>query len=199
MAGLRGSRSLWLRGPSKVDDMSTFFVSGTGGSRQALYGDIPEELRELIEPIVAEHGLELVDVERLGGQGSQVLRIYIDTPDGDGLVPVDGCVAVSREVETSLDATEAVSGRYRLEVSSPGLDRHLGREKDFSAVVGREVKLETRQPLDGRRRFRGRLLAFDGGEAQLEVDGRPVAIPFADVAKANAIYEVTSADFGRGR
>jgi ribosome maturation factor RimP len=164
-----------------------------------LYGDIPDELRELIEPIVAEHGFELVDVERLGGQGSQVLRIIIDTPGGDGLVPVDRCVDVSREVETSLDATEVVSGRYRLEVSSPGLDRHLGREKDFSGVVGREVKLETRQPLDGRRRFRGRLLAFDGGEAQLEVDGRPVAIPFADVAKANAIYEVTSADFGRGR
>ena len=199
MTGLCGPRSLWLRGLLKVDDMSTFFVSGTGGSRQALYGDIPDELRELIEPIVAEHGFELVDVERLGGQGSQVLRIIIDSPGGDGLVPVDRCVDVSREVETSLDATEAVSGRYRLEVSSPGLNRHLGREKDFAGAVGHEVKLETRQPLDGRRRFRGRLLAFDGGEAQLEVDGRPVAIPFADVAKANAIYEITSADFGRGR
>lgn len=164
-----------------------------------LYRDIPGGIRELIEPIVAAHGCELVDAETLGGQGAQVLRITIDTPEGDGRVPVQRCVDVSREVETSLDATEAVRGRYRLEVTSPGLDRHLGREKDFTASVGRDLKLETRRPLDGRRRFRGRLVAFEGNEVRMTVDGGDVVIPFDEVARANIIYEFSSTDFGRGR
>lgn len=164
-----------------------------------MYREIPGELRELIEPIVEHHGFELVDVQTLGGRGSQILRITIDTPEGDGRVPVERCADVSREVETSLDAAGAVAGRYLLEVSSPGLDRHLGREKDFAAVLGREVRLETRRPLDGRRRFRGRLVGFDGAVARVQVDGVEMDIPFAEVSRANAIYEFGPADFGRGR
>jgi ribosome maturation factor RimP len=175
--------------------MSTFFVFGEG----KLYRDIPGELRELIEPIVADHGYELVDAETLGGQGAQVLRITIDTPEGDGRVPVERCVDVSREVETSLDASDAIRGRYRLEVSSPGLDRHLGREKDFAASVGRDLKLETRRPLDGRRRFRGRLLAFEDDRLRMALDGSEVEIPFHEVARAHTVYEFSSADFARGR
>jgi ribosome maturation factor RimP len=170
-----------------------------GSPERAMYADIPLDLREMIEPIVAEHGYELVDVETLGGRGSQVLRITIDTPSSDGAVPLDDCVGVSREVATSLDASDAMSGRYRLEVSSPGLDRHLGREKDFAGAVGRDVKLETRRPLDGRKRFRGRLVAFEGGDVHMQVDGNDVAIPFSEVARANAVYEIKPADFGRGR
>lgn len=164
-----------------------------------LYRDIPVGLRDLIEPIVADHGCELVDAETLGGQGAQVLRITIDTPECDGRVPVERCVDVSRELETSLDAADAVAGRYRLEVSSPGLDRHLGREKDFRASIGRDVKLETRRPLDGRRRFRGRLLGFEDDRVRLALDGGEVSIPFAEVARAHTVYEFSSADFGRGR
>jgi len=173
--------------------MSTFFVFGA----RSLYREIPEELRELIEPIVEAHGCELVDVEAAGGQGRRVLRITIDTQAGDGRVPVERCGAVSREVATSLDALDALAGSYSLEVSSPGLDRRLSREKDFAAALGREIRLETRRPLDGRRRFRGRLLGFDAGVARLEVDGRELEIPFAEVARANAVYEFTSADYRR--
>jgi ribosome maturation factor RimP len=162
-----------------------------------VYREIPGELRELIEPIVAAHGFELVDAETLGGGGTRVLRVTIDTPAGDGRVPVERCVAVSREVQTHLDAADLLGGAYRLEVSSPGLDRHLAREKDFAGALGREVRLETRRPLDGRRRFRGRLMGFDGTVARIEVDGREVAIPFAEVAKANAVYEFTRADYQR--
>jgi ribosome maturation factor RimP len=86
---------------------------------------------------------------------------------------------------------------YRLEVSSPGLDRLLAREKDFRAACGSEVWIETRQPLDGRRRFRGQLITFEEGVARLTVDGCEVGIPFADVAKANTIYKFTRADFAR--
>ena len=99
----------------------------------------------MIEPIVQDHGLELVDVEILGGRGARVVRVTIDSPEGDGRVPVEQCVAVSREVGTQLDERDAIAGRYRLEVSSPGLDRMLAREKDFAAAVGKDVRIETRR------------------------------------------------------
>ena len=90
-----------------------------------------------------------------------------------------------------------MSGRYTLEVSSPGLNRSLSRPKDFAAAVGREVKLETRQPRDGRRRFRGRLDGFDAGVARLSVDGEAVEIPFDEIARARSVYEFSREDFAR--
>jgi ribosome maturation factor RimP len=181
-----------------------------------VYRDIPEELRMLIEPVVEGSGLELVDVMITRGGRPQLLRVTIDTPQGDGRVSVERCADVSREIETQLDAADVVSGEYRLEVSSPGLDRLLAREKDFAAACGSEVQIQTRRPqkdfaaacgsevqiqtrrpLDGRRRFRGRLLEFDRGVAKLTVDGREVDIPFEEVAKANTVYQFTRADFAR--
>jgi ribosome maturation factor RimP len=164
-----------------------------------MYREIPAELRALIEPVVGAHGLELVDVELTGAAGGRLLRVTVDTPAADGRVSIERCAELSRELGTHLDAAEALAGAYRLEVSSPGLDRLLGREKDFASVLGREVRLETRHPLDGRRRFRGRLVAFDGGVARVEVDGREFAIPFDEVARARAVYEFSRADFARER
>ena len=158
-----------------------------------MYHDIPESLRALIEPVVADHGFELVTAELAG----KVVRVVIDTRDGDGRVPIDECAAVSRELASCFDAEAAMPGAYTLEVSSPGLDRVLAREKDFCAACGQEVKIETRRPIDGRRRFRGELVAFEGGRAQVRVDGKPIEIPFAEVSKANQIYHFTSADFAK--
>lgn len=158
-----------------------------------MYHDIPESLRALIEPVVADHGFELVTAQLTG----KVVRVVIDTNDGDGRVPIDDCAAVSRELASCFDAEAAVPGAYTLEVSSPGLDRVLAREKDFCAACGQEVKIETRQPIDGRRRFRGELVAFEGGRAQLRVDGKSVEIAFADVSKANQVYHFSSADFAK--
>ena len=110
-----------------------------------MYRDIPEELRQLIEPVIEDHGFELVDIEVKGGPPG-MLRITIDTTDGDGRVPVEQLARVSREVEAQVDAADTVKGAYRLEVSSPGLDRTLAREKDFAAVRGREVKIKTKLP-----------------------------------------------------
>ena len=149
----------------------------------------------MIEPVVEAAGLELVDVVLTRGRQPWALRVTIDTPAGDGRVPIEACAAVSREVATQLDAADAIPVSYRLEVSSPGLDRVLTREKDFAAACGAEVALETRQPLEGRRRFRGTLVAFRDGVAQLRVDGVEVGIPFDAVAKAHTIYRFTRADF----
>jgi ribosome maturation factor RimP len=174
-----------------------------------MYRDIPEDLRRLIEPVVEDHGFELMNIENVGA-GPALLRITIDRPAGDGRVPVEQLAAVSREIDTQLttvdsDASsggtsigQAISGSYRLEVSSPGLDRMLAREKDFAAACGNEVKLKTRRPLDGRRRFRGKLVDYKNGVAHVAVDGDEVLIPFVEVEKANTVYTFSSADFNGG-
>ncbi len=148
-----------------------------------------------------EHDCELVNVEVAKNRGMGLVRITVDNPNSDGRVSIERCVAISREIETLLDASDQMSGAYRLEVSSPGLDRVLGREKDFAAAMDREIKLRTGRPIDGRKRFRGRLVSFESGVLQMKVDGIEggvVLIPFEDVEKANSIYEFTSADFAKG-
>jgi ribosome maturation factor RimP len=177
--------------------MSAFFVCGRekAAGQRDVYRDIPEELRVLIEPIIEDAGFELVDIVENRGRRPWLMRCVIDTRAGDGRVPVERCAVVSREIETHLDATDAISASYQLEVSSPGLDRPLAREKDFVAACGSEVRVETRRTLNGRRRFRGRLVDFDGKTARVEVDGSEIAIDFDDIAKANSIYEFTRDDF----
>ena len=162
-----------------------------------MYRDIPEDLRSLVEPVVESSGLELVDLRVTRGRRPWLLRVTVDTCQGDGRISVDRCADISREIGTELDAADAVPVEYRLEVSSPGLDRVLAREKDFAAACGSEVSIETRGPSDGRRRFRGRLVGFEKSIARLTVDGRDVSIPFAEVAKANTVYKFTRADFAR--
>ncbi|MCP4905441.1 MAG: ribosome maturation factor RimP [bacterium] len=147
---------------------------------------------------MAEHGFELVDVEVAQNRGMGLLRITVDSPSGDGRVPIERCVSISREVETLLDAAESMQGAYQLEVSSPGLSRVLGREKDFIAAIDQVVKLRTNRPIEGRKRFRGRLLEVEQGAPavlKMDIDGEEASIPLDDVEKANTIYEFTSADF----
>jgi ribosome maturation factor RimP len=162
-----------------------------------MYRDIPEELRGLIEPVVEGAGFELVDATITRGRLPWLLRVTIDTPESDGRVSIERCAEVSREIGTHLDAADAIPVSYRLEVSSPGLDRLLAREKDFARACGGEVRIETRRPLDGRRRFRGLLRAFQDGVVHLEVDGREVGIAFDEVARAHTVYKFTRADFSK--
>ncbi len=165
-----------------------------------MYRDIPEEFKALIEPVVDEHGLELVDLEFAGGRGARLLRFTVDTPSGDGRVDIDHCAKLSREIGTVLDASGIIEESYQLEVSSPGLNRKLTREKDFVASCGRRVQLELRRAIGGRRRFRGLLKGFDDGLARIEVteaQGEEIQVPFAEVAKASVVYEFTSADFAK--
>jgi ribosome maturation factor RimP len=160
-----------------------------------VYRDIPEELRALIEPIVNQAGFELVDALLARGGNPWTLSVTIDTPESDGRVSVESCAAVSRELGSQLDVADTIKADYRLEVSSPGLDRPLTREKDFASACGRKVQIETRQPISGRRRFRGVLVRFEADVAAIEVDGSEVEISFAEVSKAKTIYEFSRTDF----
>ena len=134
------------------------------------------------------HGLELVDAGMGRGPARSLVRIVVDTPAGDGRVGIDLCAAISREVGHSLDVSDLLPAAYTLEVCSPGVDRTLGREIDFTRVLGRVVAIECRVALDGRRRFKGELVAFDGAVATVSSEGREFVIPFAAIERAQAFF-----------
>ena len=175
------------------------WAAADGRENIELYRDIPEEMRRLIEPIVQDHGLELVDVERRQGRAPWQLRVVVDNECGDGRVPVERCARVSQEIAVGLDANDLIPVRYHLEVSSPGLDRTLAREKDFAAACGQQVKVETLAPIEGRRRFRGELISFVNDVAEIQVDGETVSIPFADIGTARRLYQFSREDFSASR
>jgi ribosome maturation factor RimP len=162
-----------------------------------MYRDIPPRLLQVVEPIVRDHGLEVVDARVLRGGGRAHLRLVVDTPEGDGRVLVDTCAAVSREVGHGLDAADVIEGSYLLEVTSPGIDRVLARERDFERAIGRRIEIETREPIEGRRRFKGVLTEFETGIARLELETGPVAIAFENVARARAFHPLPGG--GRGK
>lgn len=157
-----------------------------------MYQDISPELLSVIEPVARAHGFEIVDASVKQGQGRTQVQVVLDTPEGDGRVTIGDCAGVSREIGTGLDAHDLFDGAYTLEVCSPGVDRALGREVDFERVVGREVALETRERIAGRRRFRGRLVAFEEGQVHLETASEPVRVPFAGIANARAFFPFDS-------
>ena len=105
----------------------------------------------------------------------------------DGGMNVEDCAEVSRMVSALLDVEDPIASEYTLEVSSPGIDRPLTRLADYDRFAGLEAKVETRLPVDGRRRFRGRLDGADGDKIRLETDAGPVTLTFADIAKAKLV------------
>lgn len=142
---------------------------------------------ELIEPILREMGFELVDVEYLNAQGRWVLRIYVDKEEGG--VTLDDCATVSGEIGDLIDVKDIIRHRYMLEVSSPGLDRPLKREKDFFRAMGKKIRVKTRVPIEGRRNFTGVLDAFEDDRVGLALDDGRVSIPLGNVEKARLVYD----------
>lgn len=141
-----------------------------------------DNVREILDSLLLEEGLELVDIQyRREGRG-KVLRIYIDKLGG---VTIGDCTKISRELGTLLDVNDIVTGPYTLEVSSPGLDRTLKKPRDFERFKGKKVKIKTKKEIQERKVFIGRLLDFINGVAQVEVDGHTYFIPHNEIEKAN--------------
>jgi ribosome maturation factor RimP len=136
----------------------------------------------LVEPILEARGLELVHLEfRAGGKGH--LCIYIDKPGG---VTLADCEAASRDVSDLLDAYDPVPHSYVLEVSSPGVERPLHKESDFRRFQGETVKIQTVEPVDGRKKFNGTLHEVrNGAVVMLLENGEHVEIPFSRITKAH--------------
>jgi len=168
-----------------------------------------DRVREIADRVARSSGLEVVEVELLGGGKTRVLRVFLDKP-GSGPEPLSGithehCASFSREFGTVLDVEDAMAGgSYTLEVSSPGLDRKLSKAADFERFRGSLVKLMTREPVSGNRHFEGRLEGFQHGRLLLdlsagsrrarrklgEVAEQKLEIELSNVEKANLVPEI---------
>jgi len=136
---------------------------------------IDKRLAQIVEPVAADLGLELVRLRLMGGL-HPTLQIMAQKPDGS--MEVDDCARLSTAISAVLDVEDPITDAYTLEVSSPGIDRPLTRLKDFETWAGNEVKIETSEAIDGRRRFKGMLQGTEGNEVLLEIEekGQPVTI-----------------------
>ena len=148
---------------------------------------MPEsDLSEVFRPTVEGLGYELVDVEFVRSGRQAVLRLSIDSPAG---IRVDDCALVSRQVGAWLDVEDIIPGAYRLEVSSPGLDRPLKRVADFQRFAGRRISVRLHAPVEGKRRFVGELAGEEGETILLRMDGELKRFSLADIAKARLVPE----------
>ena len=130
-------------------------------------------------------GYDIVRV-RLSGREQAKLQIMAERQDRAAM-RVEHCAEISRATGAILDVEDPIAGSYTLEVSSPGIDRPLTRLDDFERFAGFEVKLELRTPIDGRRRFRGRLLGLDGTEVRLIHEDHEVRISGSEIIKAKLV------------
>jgi ribosome maturation factor RimP len=142
-------------------------------------------VERLVAPSLAATGFEVVRVQ-FTGQYSPVLQIMIERTDRRA-ISVDDCADVSRTVSALLDVEDVIAGSYTLEVSSPGIDRPLTRPEHFVRFAGFEAKLETRIPLDGRKRFTGRLLGIEGERVRIATAEGELALPLAEVQRAKLV------------
>ena len=131
-------------------------------------------------------GFELVQVRMVGGT-RRTLQVMAEPIDRARRMTVDDCAEISHAISAVLDVADPIAGAYTLEVSSPGIDRPLVRRQDFVRFAGFEAKLETEEPVAGRKRFHGIVRGLDEGEDAVLVEqekGELIKIPFASVKKA---------------
>lgn len=165
---------------SKSGEISHSFVLEKGGKRMS---KVTETTEELVSPILEEEQLELVDVEYIKEGANWFLRVYIDKEE-DG-VDIEDCGRVSEKLSKKLDEVDPIPGAYFLEVSSPGAERPLKKEKDFQKAVGKHVSVKTYEPIEDSKVFEGELLAYNGNELQIkEQKNKTVTIPKEKVAHA---------------
>lgn len=164
---------------------------GGAASNERFIGEtgLAGEIAALVEPALADLGFRLVRVAVSGRNGTTV---QIMAERSDGTITVEDCATISRQLSPLLDAHDPIQGAYTLEVSSPGIDRPLVRPSDFEAWAGHEAKIELKEPVSGRRRFRGVLEGLQSGEVRIEVEleqmGRQViGLPIALIGEARLV------------
>src|SRR5579862_4067655 len=149
---------------------------------------VADKVQQIAERVGADAGIEIVDVQMLGGGGSRLLRIFIDKPEG---VTHADCEYISQNVGTILDVEDVIpGGRYTLEVSSPGVERKLAKPREFERFVGHKVKVVLRQPVEDQKTWVGALRSFAEGIITLEPSpGRSIQFPLELVERANLKFE----------
>lgn len=145
---------------------------------------IDRRLAGIVTPTIEDLGFELVRLRLMGGKKA-TLQIMAERADGG--IEVEECATISRAVSAVLDVEDPIAGEYVLEVSSPGIDRPLTRLKDFERYDGYEVKIETSEAIDGRRRFRGTLEGVEDGEVLLAINEGTIGLDFTIIGDAKLI------------
>ncbi|MCP4748428.1 MAG: ribosome maturation factor RimP [Desulfobacteraceae bacterium] len=138
----------------------------------------------LAEPLCLSEGVELAHIEFQREHKGRTLRVYIDKPGG---VTLDDCTAISRQLSDILDVSLDIPASYRLEVSSPGLQRPLGKLDDFKRYAGRRVKIRTMQAVKGQKNFTGVLKSVDDTKIRININDICITLTFEDIAKAHLV------------
>jgi len=148
---------------------------------------IEEKIAGFIAPVIEQAGFRLVQVQMTSDRASAILRVMAENPQTQNL-GVDECARLSREVAAILDVEDPIKGAYRLEISSPGIDRPLVSAQDFIEYTGYEAKVEIDPPLEGQKRFRGYLQGMEGDQILLETEDQGnLSLPYHAVRKAKLV------------
>lgn len=146
---------------------------------------VTEVVEELVTPILTENGLELVDIDYVKEGKNWFLRVYIDKDNG---IDIEECGLVSERLSEKLDAIDPIPHNYFLEVSSPGAERPLKKEKDYQKAIGKNVFIKTYEPIDGEKGFEGILTDYNGEtvtvEMKIKTRKKTVVLPFDKIASA---------------
>ena len=151
-------------------------------------GKIEDKIWQMAEPLVVENGMELIEVEYVKEGAEWYLRLFLDK-EGDEGIDLDDCELISRKFSDVLEEKDPITQAYRLEVSSPGIERPLKRTKDFVRFQGEKVQVKTFSEVDGRKQFVGILGETTEEIVTVDVDGTIIQIPREKVSKANLVWE----------
>lgn len=145
---------------------------------------LEDRLTTLAQPVLSGMGYTLV-CARVTNDDGQTVRILAENSSGN--LGIDDCTKISRALSTLFDVEDPLPGAYRLEISSPGIDRPLVRAEDFTKYAGKDVKIELDLPLNGQKRFRGILRGEKDGLVALDTENGPATLPMSDIAKAKLV------------
>jgi ribosome maturation factor RimP len=154
-------------------------------------GLLKDRLQDLLEPLIADLGYELVLLEFAPSTGHAMLRLFIDGPEG---ITLDDCSIVSREVAGVMDVEDPISTPYQLEVSSPGVDRPLTRPEHFERFAGEQARIQLLAPLNGRKRYSGTIAGSSDQAVTLTTELGDVELPYSTIERARLIP-----DFDKGK
>jgi len=152
------------------------------------------KVEEIITPSLDAMGYRVVRVRLSGGRDQATLQVMVESKAShdaraldDGGITADHCAEISRTVSALLDVEDPIAGPYNLEVSSPGIDRPLVEAADFERFAGFDARVESRDMIDGRKRFKGKLLGIDDGDVRIETDNGVFKVPLAGIATAKLL------------
>lgn len=143
------------------------------------------KIEEIVLPVIKEMNLELVDVEYMQDGGYWYVRVFIENPEGD--ISLEECAKLSLAVEEDID--KIIDKKFFLEISSPGIERPLKKQKDFIRFIGSKIKVSLKHKIDDIKNYEGILKNFENDTLYLETENKSLEIPFKEVRKSNLVYD----------